>query len=131
MKKKVFKIIILLVIIISASSSYVVISYFSSLDEIDFVNCSESTYYIKEFELQFLRTNIVFILDNQKVVSEMEKLNSHIEKTISNTLHLEKIEDIEKSGAEMIKRKIISNLNKALKQGEIINFWFAQLVVKK
>ncbi len=79
---------------------------------------------------QFVRASIVVEVDEQKVVSELEKRSPQIRDIIILSLREQKIEDIEEPGARVIKNQIMVKLNEVLSSGNIINVWFTQLVVQ-
>jgi len=79
---------------------------------------------------QFIRASIVVEVDDQKVVSELEKRSPQIRDIIILTLRDQKIEDIEEPGARVIKNQIMAKINEVLTSGRIMNVWFTQLVVQ-
>jgi len=79
---------------------------------------------------QFVRASIVVEVDDQKVVSELEKRSPQIRDIIILTLRDQKIEDIEEPGARVIKNQIMAKINEVLTSGRIMNVWFTQLVVQ-
>lgn len=79
---------------------------------------------------QFIKANIVVEVNENSVITELDKRSPQIRDMIILTLREQRIEDIEEPGAHVIKNQLKDKINEVLNSGKIINVWFTQLVVQ-
>lgn len=145
---KVLIIMMVVMIIITGIFSYVFMSYFvnkNGSNQNQQVTTEEEsnqsigdTYSLGDYVVnlagsggyQFIKASIVVEVDDQKVISELEKRNPQIRDIIIVTLREQKIEDIEDPEATIIKNQILTRINEVLSKGMVESVWFTQFVVQ-
>ena len=131
---------VLLIIVIAAGTSYGVMRFFDS-SPANSKTLSEKvgpTYSLGDFVVnlsgsggyQFIKASIVVEVDEDKVVSELEKRSPQIRDRIITIMRGSDIEAIREPDAKSIKNLIINSLNTILNKGNITNVWFTKLVVQ-
>mgnify|MGYP006282382591 CR=1 FL=1 len=132
---------ILLIIIIAAGTSYGVMRFFMSSPDNEAKQVSKEvgpTCNLGDFIVnlsgsggyQFVKASIVVEVDDNKVVSELEKRSPQVRDKIITILRDSDKESIQEPGARSIKNLIINHLNNTLNKGKITNVWFTKLVVQ-
>jgi flagellar FliL protein len=81
-------------------------------------------------QIKYLKASIVFEIDDEAVVSEMEKRKPQIRDLIITTLRSQSLEDIKEPGAKKIKTSIKAQINNTLNNGEIVSVWFTDLIIQ-
>lgn len=79
---------------------------------------------------QIIKTGIQVEVDEKQVISELEERMPQIQDIIIMTLRDQKIDDIEQSGAKLIKNQIKVKLNEVLAKGQITEVYFTEFVVQ-
>jgi flagellar basal body-associated protein FliL len=131
---------VLLIIVIAAGTSYGVMRFFNS-EPAKTQETSDKvgpTYSLGNFTAnlagsggyQFIKASIVVEVDDDKVISELEKRSPQIRDQIITILRESNLEAVREPGANIIKHLMINNLNNILNKGQITNVWFTKLVVQ-
>lgn len=142
---KMLILIVVLVVIITGVASFTFFTYFSvSSDEkneenkITSVEDIRPTYKAGDFtvnisnnsEISFVRASIVFELEDDEMIEELDKRSSQIRDRIISTLRAQNEEILEEPGADSIKKIVKDKVNELLISGRITNVWFTELVVQ-
>ncbi|KXS49956.1 flagellar FliL protein [Halanaerobium congolense] len=138
---KMLTLIIVLVVIITGVASFTFFTYFSVADnsEEDFdIDDIRSTYQVGDFvvniannsRINFIRASLVFEIEEDKIVEELEKRKPQIRDAIITTLRSQNESILKEANAQTIKKIIKSEVNDILRSGKITNVWFTELVVQ-
>lgn len=140
---KMLTLIIVLVVIITGVASFTFFTYFSAAEnseekeEFKLENI-KSTYAVGNFvvnianngSINFVRASLVFEIENNDLIKELEKRKSQLRDKIIITLRSQNETILKEPNAKTIKKIIKDEVNKILKTGEITNVWFTELVVQ-
>ena len=88
------------------------------------VNLSDSS------NMSFIKASIVFELEDEDMVEELDKRKAQIRDEIISILRAQSRKIIEEPGAKTIKSIIQNSINQLLISGQISNVWFTELVVQ-
>lgn len=140
---KMLTLIIVLVIIITGVASFTFFTYFSAAEnnkekeefEIEDIR---STYMVGDFvvnitdnnRISFIRASLVFEIEDNNLIKELEKRKPQLRDTIITTLRSQDETILKEPNAKTIKNIIKNEVNKILRSGEITNVWFIELVVQ-
>ncbi len=139
---KMLTLIIALVIIITGVASFTFFTYFSvaeNSEEEEFkIEDIRSTYKVGDFvvnitdnsRINFIRASLVFEIEDNNLIEELEKRKSQLRDRIITTLRSQNESILKEANAQTIKNIIKNEINKILKSGEITNVWFTELVVQ-
>jgi len=140
---KMLTLIIVLVIIITGVASFTFFTYFSvaenSEEKEEFkIEDIRSTYMVGDFvvnitdnsRINFIRASLVFEIEDNNLIEELEKRKPQLRDTIITTLRSQNETILKEANAQTIKSIIKNEVNKILKSGEITNVWFTELVVQ-
>ncbi len=142
---KMIIVLMIVMIIITGIFSYLFMSYFATQanrgednNEIEDKKGLGPTYNLGEFTVnlsgsggyQFIKATMVVEVNQDEVITELDKRNPQVRDIIILTLREQMIEDIEEPGAQVIKNQLMIRVNQILRSGKIINIWFTQLVVQ-
>jgi len=128
-----------LIVVLAAATSFGVLWYMTrdtGPDEIE--DRMGPTYQLGEYTVnlsgtggfQYLQTNIVVEVSDEKVLEEIDKRSPQIDDAIISTLRNQSIDEIQEPGANEIKQQLIDSINNVLAHGEVRNVWFTQFVVQ-
>lgn len=81
-------------------------------------------------QIKYLKASIVFEIDDEAVVGEMEDRKPQIRDLIITTLRSQSLEDFKEPGTKKIKNSIQEQINNTLKNGEIVSVWFTDLIIQ-
>jgi len=139
---KMLTLIIGLVIIITGVASFTFFTYFSvaeNSEEEEFkIEDIRSTYMVGDFvvnitdnnSINFIRASLVFEIEDNNLIKELEKRKPQLRDTIITTLRSQNETILKEANAKTIKNIIKNEVNKILRSGEITNVWFTELVVQ-
>ena len=138
---KMLTLIIVLVVIITGVASFTFFTYFSVADDKqeDFdIEDIRSTYTVGDFvvniannsQINFIRASLVFEIEEDELVEELEKRKPQVRDAIITTLRSQNESILKEANAQTIKKIIKSEVNEILRSGEITNVWFTELVVQ-
>ncbi|SFL78442.1 flagellar basal body-associated FliL family protein [Halanaerobium salsuginis] len=145
MNYKMLALIVVLVIVITGVASFTFFTYFSVSGDkdqeekkVERVEDIRPTYNAGDFtvnitensRINFVRASIVFEIENEDLVEELDKRSSQIRDRIISTLRAQNESILEEPGADTIKEIVKTKINDLLISGEITNVWFTELVVQ-
>jgi len=132
--------IFLVMIIVAAGTSYGVMTYLTreKTEEAEEKEEFGPTYTLGDFTVnlsgsggyQFIKSSIVVEVDNEEVITELEKRSPQVRDVIISTMRNAEISEIEEPGARNLKTKIRNDINSLLNAGQVKNVYFTQLVVQ-
>lgn len=138
---KMLTLIIVLVIIITGVASFTFFTYFSvaNEEEKEFdIDDIRSTYTVGDFvvnitdnnRINFIRASLVFEIENEELVKELEKRKPQVRDAIITTLRSQNESILKEPNAKTIKQILRAEINDILQTAEITNVWFTELVVQ-
>ncbi|MGM0409713.1 MAG: flagellar basal body-associated FliL family protein [Bacillota bacterium] len=132
--------IFLVMIIVAAGTSYGVMTYLTRerTEEEEEKKEFGPTYTLGDFTVnlgdsngyQFIKSSIVVEVDNEEVITELEKRSPQVRDVIISTMRNAEVSEIEEPGAKKLKTKIQNDINSLLDSGQVKNVYFTQLVVQ-
>ena len=136
--------IVILVIIITGVASFTFFTYFSvsegkeNTEEKQSVKDIRPTYNVGDFvvnitdnsRINFVKASLVFELENEEMIEELEKRKAQLRDRIISTLRSQNETILNEPGGETIKSIIREEVNQLLISGQVQNVWFTELVVQ-